>query len=208
MTDRPVVSVVDDDASVRRSLARLIQSAGFSVETFSSAQAFLAEDHSRDPACLVLDIQMPGVSGLDLQEDLLGAGLDVPIVFITGHGSVPQTVQAMRAGAVDFIEKPFSEEQLLRAVRQAIDRHDESAKRREETESVNQRLASLTQRERQVLALVITGMLNKQIAAELGTTEKTIKVHRSRVMRKMRAASVVDLVRFAEKAGIGQPHST
>ncbi len=200
----PIVFIVDDDASVRRALERLICSAGFGVESFPSAQDFLCSVRHDRPACVVLDIQMPGLTGLELQEQLGGAGLNMPIVFITGHGSVPVSVRAMKGGALDFLEKPFDEQDLLDTVRKAIDRDTEVRLMQAEVSEIQQRIDSMTPREREVFARVISGLMNKQIAAELGTTEKTIKVHRARVMEKMRARSVAELVRLAEKAELQQ----
>jgi RNA polymerase sigma factor (sigma-70 family) len=199
---RPVVYVVDDDVSMRSSLTRLIRSAGREVESFGSAQEFLETEHVDRPACVVLDIRMPGLSGLDLQDKMAEVGLDMPIVFITGHGNIPASVRAMKAGAVDFLEKPFEEETLLDAIKRALDRSRQSRQKRSEKETIEDRVKRLTSREYEVFTLVITGMLNKQIAGELGVSEKTVKVHRARVMRKMRVVSVAELVRLAEKVGI------
>ena len=197
----PRVFVVDDDESVRRSLRRLIKSAGYDVETFESANECLAFDLYDGPCCLVLDVRMPGLTGLDLQEELNNAHLDLPIIFITGHGDIPMSVKAMKAGAVDFMPKPFEDQQLLDAVHQAIEKHKDSRQERAELASIEQRVASLTPREYQVFALVITGLLNKQIAAELSVTETTVKVHRARVMQKMEVVSLAELARLAERVG-------
>ena len=202
MSDGPIVWVVDDDESVRKALSRLIQSVGLDVETFPSAQAFLARDLSERASCLVLDVRMPGLNGLDLLEELRQAGLDIPVIFITGHGDVPMSVRAMKAGAVDFLEKPFNDQQLLDAIHQAIASDEQVRRERVERAEVQRRLETLTPREGEVLALVVTGLLNKQIGAELGTSEKTIKVHRARVMEKMQADSLPDLVRIAQTVGI------
>lgn len=204
-SSNPIVFIVDDDASVRRALERLIRSAGFDAESFPSAQNFLCSARHDRPACVVLDIQMPGITGLELQEQLGGAGLNMPIVFVTGHGSVPVSVRAMKAGALDFLEKPFDEQDLLDTVRRAIDRDTEARLSQAEVSEIQQRIGSMTPREREVFARVISGMLNKQIAAELGTTEKTIKVHRSRVMEKMQVRSVAELVHLAEKVELKIP---
>jgi RNA polymerase sigma factor (sigma-70 family) len=200
---RPIVFVVDDDDDVRRSLERLIGSVGLEVETFASAQEFLQREPPDDPACLVLDVRMPGLSGLDLQQKLTAAGLGVPIIFMTGHGTVPMSVRAMKAGAVDFLQKPFDDQVLLDAVQQAIDRDRRTKQRQAEQLATQARIDSLTPREREVFTLVVRGLLNKQIAGKLGTSEKTVKVQRARVVQKMQAQSLADLVRMAERAGIG-----
>lgn len=196
-----LVYVVDDDASVRKALSRLIASVGMTVRTFSSADEFLEDDLHDLPACLVLDVRMPGLSGLDLQRELRTAGRSLPIVFISGHGSVTMTVRAMKDGAVDFLEKPFDEQRLLDAIREGIQRavrdHAEAA---EQTE-LRHRIETLTPREREVFSLVATGILNKQIGGVLGTSEKTVKIHRARVMKKMQASSLAELVRLADRAG-------
>jgi FixJ family two-component response regulator len=199
VTSDAVVCVVDDDESVRRALARLIRSVGFSTETFPSAKAFLDHGTPDRPACLILDIRLPGPSGLDLQETLSQRGQDLPIVFITGHGDVPTTVRAMKAGAVDFLQKPFKDQELLDCVQRAVARSREQRAERAERAELQKRLGTLTPREREVLLQVVTGKLNKQIAGDLGIAEKTIKVHRGRVMQKMHAGSVADLVRMVEK---------
>jgi len=198
----PTVFVVDDDASVRKSLARLMRSVGLNVEMFASAQEFLRRKRFEGPGCLVLDVRMPGLSGLDLQEALTAADTSIPIVFITGHGDIPMSVQAMKAGAVDFLPKPFKDQDLLDAIHQAIDRDIQRRREQAQIAEIQGRVDSLTPREREVFALVVTGMLNKQIASELGTSEKTIKVHRARVMRKMQVMSLAELVRLGEKVGI------
>ena len=198
----PYVFVVDDNPSVRKALNRLFSSVGIRSETFSSAQEFLRFDRPNVPACLVLDVRMPGSSGLDLQRQLAGTRHQIPIIFITGHGDVPMSVRAMKAGALEFLTKPFNNQALLDAVQQAIQRDRERRRHEAELTDLMDRLASLTAREREVLTLVVTGRLNKQTAAELGTSEKTIKVHRHRIMQKMRAQSLVELVHIAEKLGI------
>ncbi len=196
------VCLVDDDVSVRKALARVIQSAGHRVEMFESARAFLeSRSDGPEPACLVLDVQMPDLSGLDLQRELNAACAIVPIVFITGHGSVPISVRAMKAGAEDFLPKPVPDAELLDAIDRAISRGSRARAERTEREAIRTRLALLTRREREVMALVVDGRLNKQIAAELGTGEKTVKVHRARVMEKTAARSVAELVRLVQKAG-------
>lgn len=194
-----VVYVVDDDESLCRALARLFRSVGLEAQTFPSARAFLDHPPPDRPACLVLDVRLPGPSGLDLQSALSRSGRDVPIVFITGHGSVPTSVRAMKGGAVDFLEKPFNEQDLLDSVQHALQRSREQRADRAERADLERRLETLTPREREVLTLVVAGMLNKQIADQLGSAEKTVKVHRGRVMDKMEADSVADLVRITEK---------
>jgi len=192
------VLLVDDDEAVQRGLGRLIRTAGYSVATYRSAQEFLAAEPPESPACIVLDVQLPGLSGLDLQELLREAELPLSIVFITGHGDIPMSVRAMKKGAVDFLPKPVDEEQLFAAIEEGLRRDRESRSRHEVVEELTRRAERLTPREREVFELVVQGLLNKQIALELGTAEKTIKVHRGRVMRKMEANSVTDLVRFFE----------
>jgi len=198
----PLVFIVDDDPSVRKSLVRLIKSAGYKVEAFASAEDFLSREPSIGPCCVVLDVRMPGVTGLDLQKTLKSALHGIPIVFITGHGDVSMSVSAMKAGAIDFLTKPFEGKDLLSAVQRAvaIDTRDLGAEAR--TGEVQKRANLLTPRQRQVFALVVTGMLNKQIASELRIAEKTVKVHRAQVMEKMRAGSVAELVRLADEIGV------
>ena len=197
-----IVFVVDDDPLVCESLQDLLNSAGFTVQTFGSATEFIRSNRPDSAACLILDVQLPDRSGLDLQTELRKSGIEIPIIFLTGHGDIPMSVQAMKAGAVEFLTKPFHKEPLFNAVKEALERDGEARKHRSETADLRQRLATLTPRERQVLALVVTGLLNKQIAGELGTTDLTIKVHRGRVMRKMGARSLADLVRMAEQLKI------
>ena len=203
MTDPdPIVFIVDDDLSVRRSTERLIRSAGFKVLTFTSAREFLANQRPQGPACLVLDVRMPGLSGMDLQRELTQSGIHIPIIFITGHGDIPMSVRAMKAGAVEFLTKPFRSRSLLEAVRAAIETDRSANKARSETGELRQRYEQLTPREREVMALVVAGQLNKQVASELSTTERTIKFHRAHIMQKMGVESLADLVRMAEKLGV------
>jgi FixJ family two-component response regulator len=200
------VFVVDDDESVRKALARLIRSAGMTARSFPTAEAFLAESHVEPASCLVLDVRLPGLNGLQLQEALNRKGYPLAIIFITGHGDVPTSVRAMKAGAVDFLQKPFEDSDLLDAIRRAIARSREAFAKQAESARLQSRYDNLTPREREVLSLVVTGLLNKQVAAELGAAEKTIKIHRGRVMAKMQAGSLADLVRMAGLLGIaGQP---
>jgi FixJ family two-component response regulator len=199
---KSIVFVVDDDPLVRDSVADLLDLAGFTVRTFGSATNFLQSGHPDLPACLILDVELPGLSGLDLQVELTKSGVDMPIVFLTGRGDIPMSVRAMKRGAVEFLTKPFRKQELLEAVEEALLRDRESRNRRAETAELEKRLRTLTPRERQVLALVVTGLLNKQIAGELGTTEETIKVHRGRVMSKMAAGSLAELVQMAGKLKI------
>jgi len=203
----PTVFVVDDDSSVQQSLMRLIESAGYAVEGFASAREFLERERFPGPCCLVLDVRMPGLTGLDLQEALAGAGHRMSIVFVTGHGDISMGVRAMKGGAVDFLTKPFDEKELLTAIERAVakDVHDLGDEAR--VTEVQKRVKTLTPREAEVFALVVTGMLNKQIASQRGIVEKTVKVHRARVMEKMRARSVAELVRLADRLGVIVPKS-
>ncbi|HXQ36249.1 MAG TPA: response regulator transcription factor [Anaerolineales bacterium] len=197
-----LVYVIDDDASMRQAISRLLHAIGLTVRTFGSAREFLSTRLPDLPACLVLDVRLPGLSGLDLQREMVERGIHVPVIFITGHGDIPMSVQAMKAGAVEFLTKPFRDQDLLDAVRSGIHRDREGRKERTEVAALREGLSQLTQRERQVMALVVAGLLNKQIALRLGTSEKTVKIHRSQVMRKMRADSLAELVRMSQKLGI------
>ncbi|MGA7379302.1 MAG: response regulator transcription factor [Terriglobales bacterium] len=196
------VYVIDDDASVRNALRSLIRSVGLEAEIFGTPREFLQGRRRAAPSCLVLDVRLPGRSGLDFQRQLAEANIHIPIIFITAHGDIPMSVRAMKAGAVEFLTKPFRDQDLLDAIQVALER--DRARRQQETEvaALRGRFESLTAREREVLPLVVSGLLNKQIAAEIGTSETTVKVHRSQLMRKMAADSVADLVRMAEKMGI------
>ena len=193
----PVVFVVDDDVSVRESLELLIRTAGWRVDTFSSGQEFLARPRPTVPCCLVLDVSLPGLNGLELQERIARERSEMPIVFITGHGDVPMTVRAMKAGAIEFLTKPFDDEVLVRAVRGAIDRSTAALSQERELQTLRASYASLSRREREVMTLVVSGLLNKQVGGQLGISEITVKAHRGRMMRKMKADSLADLVNMA-----------
>ena len=197
-----LVAIVDDDPSVRRGLQRLIQSAGWKVESFASAQEFLVFPRTAAPTCLVLDLQLPGLSGLDLQKRLAKIGLEIPIVFLTGHGNIPASVQAMKAGAVEFLTKPIDEQDLFRAIREAIERDRRTRQQHADMRDLRDRYESLTAREQEVMQQVVSGLLNKQIAAKLNITEDTVKFHRGHIMHKMRADSLAHLVRMAGNLGI------
>jgi FixJ family two-component response regulator len=197
-TDQPIVFVVDDDASMRQALARLLQSVQLRVEVFASPQEFLQSERPNVPSCLVLDVRLPGLSGLDFQAELAKADIRIPIVFITGHGDIPMSVRAMKAGAVDFLAKPFRDQDLLDAVTAAIQRDQKRREHENAMTDLRAHFSSLTPREREIMALVASGLMSKQIAAEVGLSEITVKVHRSHLMKKMGARSVADLVRMAE----------
>ena len=202
ITEDAIVFVVDDDASVRRSTERLVRPLGFGIQTFASAREFLDGARLEKPGCLVLDVQMPGLSGLDLQRELAQRGVEIPIIFLTGHGDIPMTVRAMKAGAVEFLTKPVKSRDLLAAIRGAIERGRVSHQARREVEALRERYERLTPREQEVLPLVVGGLLNKQIAGELAASERTVKFHRAHIMRKMQAESLAELVRMAARLGL------
>ncbi len=204
-TERPVVFVVDDDLAMREALQDLLASVGMDVRVFASTQDFMQARRPDAPGCLVLDVRLPGASGLSFQEELPRAGVDLPVIFITGHGDIPMTVRAMKAGAVEFLSKPFRDQELLDAIDAAVERHRAQRRERALVAELRQRFTVLTQREREVMALVSTGRVNKQIAAELGISEATVKVHRGQIMRKMQAKSLAQLVRIADTLGLSNP---
>ena len=200
-----IVFVVDDDEGIRQSLKNLIGSVGLQVKVFASAQEFLRSKLTDVPGCLVLDVRLPGLSGLDLQKRMTEAGMEIPIIFITGHGDIPMTVRAMKAGAVEFLTKPFRDQDLLDAIQQALERDRIAREQRGKIEELRSRFDSLTPREREVMGLVVAGLLNKQIAGELGTSETTVKIQRHQVMEKMGAGSLAELVRMADRLKVPTP---
>ncbi len=200
-SDSTTVFIVDDDQSVRTALARLMRSASLHAETFASAKEFLEREHPDGPGCMVLDLSMPGSTGLELQQDMAAADIDLPIIFLTGHGNVPSSVKALKSGAVDFLEKPVDDDRLLSAIKHAVEQSVRTRRDRAKLSEIQGRVARLTRRELQVFRLVVQGKLNKQVAAELGMSEKTVKVHRARVMQKMEADSLAELVLLAKQAG-------
>jgi FixJ family two-component response regulator len=204
-TERPVVFVVDDDLAMREALQDLLASVGMDARVYASTQDFMQAQRPDAPGCLVLDVRLPGASGLSFQEELPRAGVDLPVIFITGHGDIPMTVRAMKAGAVEFLSKPFRDQELLDAIDAAIERHRAQRLETALVAELRQRFAALTQREREVMALVSTGRVNKQIAADLSISEATVKVHRGQIMRKMQAKSLAQLVRIADRLGLSNP---
>ncbi len=202
---KPTIFIIDDDPSIRQSAQMMLESLGFNVKTFISGQDFLKTKVEGDLGCIILDVRMPGISGLDLQEKLVRARTSLPVIFITGHGTVPMSVRAMKAGAVDFLQKPFEEQELLDAINRAITRQKEKKSRMEETEKLRQRIRTLTCREYEVFSLLVAGMANKEIAFKLGTSDRTVKFHRANIMEKTNSSSLADLVHIAEKLKTNPP---